>query len=476
MAVKKLNLSSDVKSRLRRSVLGSIDNPSATTKSAVKNSPVNIYKNRPAAKKLKKIVIKPTIEKKTKTEMKDSIKSQIADTKVVLKTAKLSKPKKIKSAIKLIALKSPTKPVLAITQKSTPDIKPFYRPLASVKRSWEVPAKEESLEKLFTQPAKPKLSNKFDSFMKTGSLTKKPMAGHFWLKIFVAIFVLVILVIAYWAVGIYKFGFTDFLTNQVAKTLNLPAGYIGNQSIGVGEFIDDYRLLAGPLAQKREGLIDYTAKTELSDRIFFRLAANKLVSEQLNKYGQAVGQQDIDNQINLLIKQSGSQAEAEKMIQNLYGLNFEQFKALILMPMMQRANLQAAIVTDESLPITATAKTRAQEVLRLAQAPNADFSALAKQYTDDEAGVNTGGDLGWVVRGQLDTNWESQIFSTATGTVISVPIRSGFGFHVVKVEQKLIDKTTGAESVKLRHVLIKVDVDQYIKELLDNSKAVKYIK
>jgi parvulin-like peptidyl-prolyl isomerase len=68
------------------------------------------------------------------------------------------------------------------------------------------------------------------------------------------------------------------------------------------------------------------------------------------------------------------------------------------------------------------------------------------------------------------------IFNTATGTVVKQVVKSRFGFHIIKVDQKLVDKATGAVSVKLRHILIKVDVDKYIKSLLDNSRLMRYVR
>jgi len=495
MAVKKLNLSSEVKSRLRRAVLGGLDAsaPIKTAASAKKSLLLDYQpKKSLMAQKSLSAGMGNTLKIKNMATVKSSVKAPPKSAPIKSKPSvkavakKPSKPKikilkstgALKSAPKgkTAEIKAPIKPFVDAGKPAIAGIKPSYRPFASsAKRNWEMPRKEESLEKLFSKPAKSKFSGKFDSFSKTSRKAGKPL-GNFWLRIIGMAAILIVLVAAYWPLGIYQFGFTDPVSEAIAKTLSLPAGYVGGQAIGVGEYIDDYRLLSGPLSQKREGLIDYTSKTELSDRIFFRLAANKLVEEKLKEYGQAVTPEDIDNQLSMLIRQAGSQAEAEKMIDNLYGLKFEQFKSLVLLPMMARANLQAAIVADDKLPITAAAKLRAEEVLGLATVSSTDFSALAKQYTDDEAGVNTGGDLGWVVKGQLDADWENLIFSAATGTVIAMPIRSGFGFHVVKAEQKLIDKKTGALSVKLRHILIKVDVDQYIKELLDSVKTIKYIK
>jgi hypothetical protein len=74
----------------------------------------------------------------------------------------------------------------------------------------------------------------------------------------------------------------------------------------------------------------------------------------------------LDGQVAQLLKQTGGQAQAEKIINNLYGINFSQFKDFVLIPMLQRSNLQTAIIGDDSLPINIAAKEKANEVLKLA--------------------------------------------------------------------------------------------------------------
>jgi len=535
MPAKKLNLSSEVKARLRQAVLGGISSAAESSKAkltpkpAVKTQESSLYKPKPAAKTLKKIVInaqeqkngrKPLLleyktgpaksqpaikilaENKTDKKNMADLKSKAAvaplksssviaapkkaagrQTKLKIQKVKSTKPVKSVSPKYAKAVKAPLKPTIVKTEKLVPPfsvppqkIKPVgYKPFATVKRDWEKPQKEESLEKLFTGSTKRKTAAK-DTFWKFSSDAKPANAKkHIWLKLIGVIILLAVLLAGYMILGIYKYGFNDAISVQAAKVLDLPAGNVNNTGISAGAYLDSLKLLAQPLAMNREGLVDYSGKSDLSDRIFYRLAANELIAEKLRSYNKTPSQQDLDNQVAMLLKQTGGQAQADKIIQNLYGLTFDQFKNLVLLPMLQRTDLQAAIIADDSLPITQAARNKANEVLKLASVSTTDFAILAKQYTDDEASVNTGGDLGWVVKGQLDPAWENLIFTAATGTVITQPIRSDFGFHIVKVEQKLIDKTTGAESVKLRHILIKVDVDKYIKDLLDSAKIVKYI-
>ncbi|MFA5020639.1 MAG: peptidylprolyl isomerase [Patescibacteria group bacterium] len=479
MSVKKLNLSSESKARLRRAVLGGIGSADIkpALKAAVKPAGILTAKASPKqpskpesappavtpAAKAKPVKAKPK-SRKSKSGVRPVIKSKSASIKAPLR------PIIAKAPLPVSATPSPA------PGPSVRPLKPAYRPFAAVKRDWENTPREESLEKLFAKTEKKKKADKkINSIFEEKPPAKKFFSHLFWKAAFLAV-VIALLAVCYLIFGIYRYGFDGNFSVRLAQALRLPAGYVDNQIIGAGEYLDNFKSLAMPFAMQREGLTDYSAKSDLSDRIYFRLAANKLVAAKLADYGRAVTGQELADQVALLLEQTGSQAEADKVIQNLYGLDFDRFKSLVLLPMLQRAELQAAIVNDDSLPLTQAASARADEVLKLALTTSTDFSLLAQQYTDDEAGVNIGGDLGWVVSDQLDPAWQDLIFGAPAGTVLAEPIRTDFGFHVIKVEQKLTDSTTGVESVKLRHILVRVDVDQYIKDLLAAARVVRYIK
>ncbi len=76
---------------------------------------------------------------------------------------------------------------------------------------------------------------------------------------------------------------------------------------------------------------------------------------------------------------------------------------------------------------------RAQEILSRARAGE-DFGALART-TSEGAGASSGGDIGWLQRGQLMKEIEETAFQLTPGQVSS-PIRSSLGFHLVKLEEQ----------------------------------------
>ena len=79
----------------------------------------------------------------------------------------------------------------------------------------------------------------------------------------------------------------------------------------------------------------------------------------------------------------------------------------------------------------------------------ADFAELAKKETKDPSGKTTGGDLGWFTKDQMVPEFADAAFKLNPGQ-ISEPVKSGFGWHVIKVEEKREKAPPSFEEVKDR--------------------------
>jgi peptidyl-prolyl cis-trans isomerase D len=81
-----------------------------------------------------------------------------------------------------------------------------------------------------------------------------------------------------------------------------------------------------------------------------------------------------------------------------------------------------------------------------------DFAELAEVYSQGPT-AEQGGDLGFFGRGVMDSVFEAAAFAMAEGE-ISEPVRSAFGWHIIRVEEK--KRIDGQEQVRARHILLKV--------------------
>ena len=65
----------------------------------------------------------------------------------------------------------------------------------------------------------------------------------------------------------------------------------------------------------------------------------------------------------------------------------------------------------------------------------ADFSALAKKYSDDKGSAVNGGQLPWLTKGQTVKAFEDAVFEMKKGE-LHTPVLSEFGYHVIKLVDK----------------------------------------
>ena len=82
----------------------------------------------------------------------------------------------------------------------------------------------------------------------------------------------------------------------------------------------------------------------------------------------------------------------------------------------------------------------AEDVLKKAKAPNADFAALAKQYSEDDTNNQNGGDLDYFGRGRMVAEFEQAAFGMKAGEISNL-VKTAFGFHIIKVVDNQPDQT-----------------------------------
>jgi peptidyl-prolyl cis-trans isomerase C len=90
------------------------------------------------------------------------------------------------------------------------------------------------------------------------------------------------------------------------------------------------------------------------------------------------------------------------------------------------------------------------------------FAEMARKYSEDGA-AETGGDLGWVVKGQLDPQFEAAAFKLDPGVPSGI-VETRFGYHIILVEAR---EPAGHESYeRVKPVLREYLLTQHATEVM----------
>jgi peptidyl-prolyl cis-trans isomerase SurA len=124
----------------------------------------------------------------------------------------------------------------------------------------------------------------------------------------------------------------------------------------------------------------------------------------------------------------------------------------------------------------AAAKARAAEVIERARGGEA-FDDLAARFSDDAATAPAGGDLGWIARGSIATEWEAIVFAMDKGDVRG-PISGPSGLHVFHVSEIEKEEQSPFENVKekLRNELYRQEMDKQTAQWLEELRKRAHIE
>lgn len=98
----------------------------------------------------------------------------------------------------------------------------------------------------------------------------------------------------------------------------------------------------------------------------------------------------------------------------------------------QAAHVLIRVPLDADVEAQAEAELRADGVAAIARA-GGDFAALAEKHSDDPGSRDKGGDLGWFSRGRMVPEFDEAVFGAKPGDIVG-PVRSQYGFHIIKVD------------------------------------------
>ncbi len=104
------------------------------------------------------------------------------------------------------------------------------------------------------------------------------------------------------------------------------------------------------------------------------------------------------------------------------------------------------------------------------------FDQLARDFSDDPGSALAGGDLGWVMTGQMVPAFEDMMGNTATGRY-SEPFRSQFGWHILEVtDRRAQDMSTEFRERQALRILRDRRFDEALETWLQEIRDEAYVE
>lgn len=184
------------------------------------------------------------------------------------------------------------------------------------------------------------------------------------------------------------------------------------------------------------------------------LISDKIIELEAKKQNIKVTDKEIQKELDTLYAQYGGEAALKEQLK-ASGSSVDAIKKDVVKYLETRKLIEPTIkITDEEMKayleqnkasfaqqeqveashILVKDKATAEEVLKKLN-NGGDFAKLAKEYSTDTSNANNGGSLGYFTKGQMVKEFEDVAFKLKVNE-ISGPVKTEYGYHIIKVTGK----------------------------------------
>ncbi|MDO5026397.1 MAG: peptidylprolyl isomerase [Tissierellia bacterium] len=193
------------------------------------------------------------------------------------------------------------------------------------------------------------------------------------------------------------------------------------------------------------------SQQQLKPSIVNMMVQDKLIENDMEKNNIKINDKEVDDALMESVQNFGGQEQFDKTLDD-YNMDLEKFKETLKKDLMYTKHRQwfdennqvsedelnqyfednkDSLVRRDISHILVEDEETAKEIKEKLD-NGEDFSKLAQEYSTDTASSINGGSLGQVSKGQMVKEFEDAAFALNEGE-ISDPVKSQFGFHIIKV-------------------------------------------
>lgn len=210
------------------------------------------------------------------------------------------------------------------------------------------------------------------------------------------------------------------------------ASFAGTLATVNGKVItdEDFKAVTSSLPQAQKDLAakdPNTRKQILSDLIDQELVIQEAVRERVEdtkEFKEAMASLRKQTLVNAIVSKRLAPKVTPQAIQEFFEKRKYRYST-------DQVHAQHILLSNEK---------EAQAVLAEVKKPGADFQKIAEVRSKDPTVKNTRGDVGFFSRNTFDPAFSDAAFSAKNGEIVG-PVKTAFGFHVIKVIDRKIGKS-----------------------------------
>lgn len=274
-------------------------------------------------------------------------------------------------------------------------------------------------------------------------------------KIAISLSIAYLLTVSTTAVAIYKYDKSNSWTSAIEEIFPYPSAIVNGEVISLNRFRKEVAA-RNSLAQKNN---IPASRLEIEKSVSNRLITRAIYSQTLRTNGIIISDADIESSLQSVYDQIGGKENLSKFLKDEYSeqITLTDFRLLTKEFLEQSAlenkllmhakvrHILIAVPENASGDQVSEARNRAVAV-KEKLTDISKFSEVTKEFSEDLATREKGGELGTSTRGQISTQFspefEDAVFTLPVGK-LSDPIRSRHGWHLLMIDNRdgKIDKS-----------------------------------
>ena len=296
------------------------------------------------------------------------------------------------------------------------------------------------------------------------------------IKVAAVMISLIAIVVIVFGVLIYGYRSENPAVKAVASVLPYPVERVNGHFVTYKDYLFELdankRAYQNNAKLNNQPAVDFNSAdgkklvVQIKQHALDKLSSDALTAQLASQKKVKVTDKEVTDLINQLYDRYGGKDTLLKTLKQIYGWNINDLRGVVYKQLLAK-NLETKVTSDPT--VDAAAKAKSQGVLKDLKA-GTDFNESAKKNSQ-ASDAASGGDLGFFTKGQLPDELQKAAEALQPGQV-SDPIKSQYGYEIMKVVEKKDDG-----SIHAQHILIKtVDYTEYFQNELKKAKINKFIK